>query len=145
MIFIMLIICTKVAMRYFFGTGIVGIDQISGTAMLYIAFLSAAWVLKKESHVTIDIVLAIIDATARRRMNVVASLLCAAVCLIITIFGALEVWQSWVREVRIASEIEILRAYNLAVIPLGCFLLFLQFLRRARGGVIEGSFGKEAG
>lgn len=134
MVGVMLIVCAKVALRYFFNIGIVGIDQISGTSLLYITFLSAAWVLQHEGHVTIDILVSGLGQGARKKLNVVVSLISAAVCLIVAIFGVAEVVNSWRHDIRIASEIEILRAYNLAIIPLGAGLLFLQFLRRARVG-----------
>lgn len=130
-VLVMLMVCAKVFSRYFFGVGIVGVDQISGTLLVYVTFLAAAWVLRREQHVTIDILLSSVGDGPRRWMNIVASLLGAAVCFLLMVYGTLEVWQSWQRGVRVAAELEIYRAYNLAVIPLGSFLLFIQLLRRA--------------
>jgi TRAP-type C4-dicarboxylate transport system permease small subunit len=131
MVVVMIMVCLKVFVRYVLGYGLVGVDQISGTLLLYIAFLGAGWVLKKEQHITVDIVYAALASGPRRWADVVTSAMCAAVCLVIVVFGTFEVADSWRRGVRVAAEIEMYRAVNLAVIPLGCLLLFFQFVRRA--------------
>jgi C4-dicarboxylate transporter DctQ subunit len=51
--------------------------------------------------------------------------------LTITVFGTLEVIDSIRTGVRIPAEIEMPRAVNLIVIPIGFLLLALQFLRQA--------------
>jgi len=129
-ILVMVMVCLKVFARYVLGYGFIGIDQISGTLLLYMTFLGAGWVLKKEQHITIDILYSALGAGARRWADIVTSVLCAAVCLVLVVFGTLEVVGSWQRGVLIAAEIEMSRALNLAVIPIGFLLLFLQFLRR---------------
>ena len=128
---IMLAIVIKVVFRYGLNEGLIGVDQISGTLMLYVTFLGAGWVLRSEEHVTIDLLLGAVSAKIRSRMIAVGSLVGAMICLTITIFGTLEVVSSWQRNVLIPAEIEYPRAINLAVIPLGCLFLGLQFLRRA--------------
>jgi len=130
-IVVMVMVCLKVFARYVLGYGLIGIDQISGTILLFITFLGAGWVLKKEQHITIDILYVSLGSGARRWADVVTSAMCAAVCLVIAVFGTLEVVGSWQRGILIAAEIEMSRAVNLAVIPIGFVLLFIQFLRRA--------------
>jgi len=138
---VMLIVCTKVAVRYFLGHGLIGIDQVSGTMMVYITFFGAAWVLRREEHVTIDFLVMQLGPDTRRWLNVLVSVICAAVCLILTIFGTVAVISSWQKGILIPAEIEIPRAINLAVIPLGASLLLIQFIRRGlfyyRGGDIS--------
>jgi TRAP-type C4-dicarboxylate transport system permease small subunit len=128
---VMLATTTKVVFRYGFGEGLLGIDQISGTMLLYIAFLGAAWVLRREEHVTIDLLSGALSPSSRRWLRLLGSLLGAAVCFCIALFGTLEVVTSLQKGIRIAAEIEYPRALNLVVIPFGCLLLGLQFLRRA--------------
>jgi C4-dicarboxylate transporter DctQ subunit len=70
---------------------------------------------------------------------VASSLIGAAVCLLVTVFGTMEVVTSLQRGIRIPAEIEIPRAVNLIVIPIGFLCLTLQFLRRA----IDGLMGAE--
>ncbi len=138
---VMLMVCTKVFFRYVLGQGLLGIDQITGTLMIYITFFGAAWVLRREEHVTIDFLVAGLDPNLQRWFRVVTSVVCAVVCLVLTVYGTIEVISSWQRGILIPAEIEMPRAINLAVIPLGALLLFIQFIRRAlffyRGGDVS--------
>ena len=131
LIAVMLATTIKVVFRYGLHEGLIGVDQISGTMLLYIAFLGAAWVLRREEHVTLDIVLNRVRPTLRRRMLVASSVLGGLICLTLAVAGTVEVISSLQRGVKIPSELEMPRAVNLVVIPLGCFFLGLQFLRRA--------------
>ena len=127
----MLATTVKVVFRYGLGGGLIGVDQISGTLLLYIAVLGAAWVLRRNEHVTIDLLLGRVGPRTRWFLAVLCSLVGAAVCLIITVFGTLEVIDSIQTGVRIPAEIELPRAVNLIVIPIGFLLVTLQFLRQA--------------
>ena len=131
MIAVMLATSIKVIFRYGLREGLIGVDQISGTMLLYIAFLGAAWVLRREEHVTLDIVLNAVRPAIRRNLLIVSSVVGGLICLVLAAAGVVEVISSLQRGVKIPAEIEYLRAINLAVIPLGCLLLGLQFLRRA--------------
>jgi TRAP-type C4-dicarboxylate transport system permease small subunit len=127
----MLATTVKVFFRYSLHASLIGVDQISGTLLLYIAFLGAAWVLRRDEHVTIDLLLGHVGARVRWFLMVMSSFIGAAVCLVVAIFGTVEVIGSIERGVRIPAEIEMPRAVNLVVIPFGFLCLSLQFLRRA--------------
>jgi C4-dicarboxylate transporter DctQ subunit len=131
LITVMLATTVKVIFRYGFHEGLFGIDQISGTLLLYITFLGAAWVLRREEHVSIDLLVSVLDMQTRRRLQIFGSILGAAICFCLVLFGTLEVLNSLQKGIRIPAEIEIPRAINLVVIPFGSLLLGLQFLRRA--------------
>jgi TRAP-type C4-dicarboxylate transport system permease small subunit len=129
---VMLATTIKVIFRYVLHEGLIGIDQISGTLLLYITFLGAAWVLRREEHVTIDLLVTGRRPKTRRRLHVISSIMGALICLVLTVFGTLEVIGSWQKGILIPAELEVPRAINLAVIPLGTLCLCLQFVRRAR-------------
>lgn len=138
MIVIMAMVCTKVFMRYVLGIGWLGVDQISGSLLLYITFLGAAWVLSREEHVTIDFLFGQLSAPRQRQMTVVTSTICALVCMLVFAYGVNEVIYSWNRGFLVAAELEIPRAANLAIIPVGCLLLWIQFIRRALHAASDG-------
>jgi len=131
LIAVMLTTTVKVVFRYGLREGLIGVDQISGTLLLYIALLGAAWVLRRNEHVTIDLLLGHVGPRARWFLTVVSAVIGTAVCFVITVFGTLEVIDSIQTGVRIPAEIEMPRAVNLIVIPIGFLLLMLQFLRQA--------------
>jgi len=127
----MLATTVKVFFRYGLHASLIGVDQLSGTMLLYIAFLGAAWVLRRDEHVIIDLLLSHVGPRPRWFLTVTSGFLGAAVCLVVAAFGTLEVVGSIERGVRIPAEIEMPRAVNLVVIPFGFLCMGLQFLRRA--------------
>jgi C4-dicarboxylate transporter, DctQ subunit len=129
---VMLATTIKVIFRYVLHEGLIGIDQISGTLLLYITFLGAAWVLRREEHVTIDLLVTGRSPKVRRHLHVISSVMGALVCLVLTVAGTLEVIGSWQKGILVPAELEIPRAINLLAIPLGSLCLCLQFVRRAR-------------
>lgn len=131
MVGVMLTTTVKVVFRYGLREGLIGIDQISGTMLLYITFLGAAWVLRREEHVTLDLLIGRIAPEVRRQFLIWGSVAGAAVCLVVSGFGTFETVTSWQRGIRIPAELEIPRAVNLVAIPVGCLFLGLQFARRA--------------
>lgn len=137
---VMLATILKVALRGLFGIGVIGVDQLSGNALVYLTFLGAAWVLRREEHVTMDVVLAGVQDRMRRRLTVLNSLIGAAVCFALAYFSYHAIDVSIARQVVVVTELEMPRAIGLAPIPVGAFLLGLEFLRRAlaaRGGTLE--------
>lgn len=135
---IMLATVFKVGLRGIAGEGIIGIDQLSGTAMVYMTFLGGAWVLRNNGHVTLDLVLTGASVPLRRTLIVINSLIGAATCFAVSYYGFHTLQLSIARGVMVASELEIPRAVGILPIPLGAFLLGIEFLRRAlvarRGG-----------
>lgn len=128
---IMLATVFKVGLRGIAGEGIIGIDQLSGTALVYMTFLGGAWVLRKNGHVVVDLVLIGVRTPVKRGLLILNSLVGAAVCLAVSYFGFVAVELSISRGVMVATELEIPRAIGLIPIPLGTFLLGIEFLRRA--------------
>ena len=131
MVAVMLTTTVKVVFRYGLREGLIGIDQISGTMLLYITFLGAAWVLRREEHVTLDLLVGRIAPEVRRHLLIWGSVAGALVCLAVSGFGTFETVSSLQRGIRIPAELEMPRAINLVAIPVGCLFLGLQFARRA--------------
>ena len=100
-------------------------------ALLFITFLSTAYVLKKEGHVKLDLVLNVMGTNFRTGFNALMSFVMAIVCLVIT-------WSSTHYTIYLyQSDVMIIKYYTIPqftiyfIIPLGFFLLFIQSLKRA--------------
>lgn len=75
LVFVMLSVNAEVVMRYFMRTPLVWVVEVSETLLLFITFLGAAWVLKNEGHVKMDIVLNRLKPRAQVVVNVTTSIL----------------------------------------------------------------------
>lgn len=127
----MLITVLRVVLRAGFNIGLLGVDQIAGILMVYVTFLGAGWVLRKDGHVAVDLVLVHLPPPVRRTIEIIGSLVASAACLVIAYYAVFAVKLSLERGILVAAEFEIPRAVYLVVIPVGCALLGIQFLRRA--------------
>ncbi len=132
-ILLMLGISTEVVTRYFFKTPILGMLEASEMAMLYIAFLSAAWILKKEAHVNMDLINSYLSPRALGIFNTFLSIIGAAIAFILLWYGTKVTIGVFQEGTNMPGNMDINAGYQLLVIPLGSLLLFMQFLRRAYG------------
>ena len=137
MLFLIVSICSEIVMRYFFNRPLIWVVQVSEINMLYLTFLGAAWVLKREGHVRVDILVNYLRPRTQAILGVVTSIVGAAACLVLFWYGALETWEQWTRGTYTAEIPNLPNGPILMIIPIGSFLFFIQFLRRTRRYVGE--------
>jgi TRAP-type C4-dicarboxylate transport system permease small subunit len=136
-IFMLLAINFQVVMRFVAGKGLLWILEFATYSLLYIAFLGSAWLLKSEGHVKMDLVLTRLKPRTQAALNVVTSIFGIIISLVLIWFGVGVTWEHFQEGYYIKSVIEPPTWPLLAVIPVGSFLLFIQFLRRTYGYVRE--------
>jgi TRAP-type C4-dicarboxylate transport system permease small subunit len=129
----MLVVCADVFLRYFFNRPMFWVLESTQFALVFITFLGAAWVLKNDGHVRMDIVINRFSQRTQDRINIVTSILCAVACLVVTWYGVKVWWDYFQINYLYAGSLVIPAYYLEAVIPIGGFLLFIQFLRKAYG------------
>ena len=129
--FLTLLISADVTMRYFLNQPIPHVTETTEHGLLFITFFGAAWVLKKEGHVRIDVVYNQLSPGVQALFNFVTSILGVIVCLALTWFSAQATWLAFQRGTVFATAWNLPRAPILAVIPIGSFVLFIQFLRQS--------------
>ncbi len=133
LIFIMLIVSIEVAMSSIWDRPIAWVTEISEYGLLFVAFLSAAWVLQKERHVVMNLVINQLKPGTQVLTNLVTSIMAAAMCLVTLWYSAQSTWIYFQEGTFRPSILEIHDGYIMTIIPIGCLLLFIQFLRRIYG------------
>ncbi len=126
-------IASDVALRFFFNRPIFGLIGFAEYALLWITFLLAAWVLKRDKHVKMDMVLRRLKPTAQSLVNIITSGLSAIALLIFTWYAVAVTWESFKMGYVDYTNLEPPLAPIQVIIPIGSFLLFIQLLRRMRG------------
>ena len=129
--FIMLSICWDVLGRAIAGKPLKWVLEFSEYSLLYITFLATAWVLKNERHVIIDIGLNQLSPKTRALFNIATSVLGAIICLFLTWYGWDVSWDHLQRGLYQPTATEPPDFPIFVIIPIGSFLLVIQFLRRA--------------
>ncbi|MBO33689.1 MAG: hypothetical protein CMM74_12060 [Rhodospirillaceae bacterium] len=131
LIFITGSVCLEVVMRYGFDNPLIWVVEVSENALLFIAFLGAAWVLRNKGHVQVDILINSIRKKHFHRLGILTSLIGVAVSAILAIWGAITTWDHWMRGIYKPTVLEIPSWILLIVIPIGSFLLGIRFIRQA--------------
>lgn len=133
LVLITLTVVTEIIMRTFWNRPITGTVQIIGYALLYMTFLGAAWLLRDDGHVKMEVVLARLKPGTQALLNIITSTLGAIVCLIIAWYGVRVLRYILQVDYRAIQELEVSLFPIVLIIPVGSFLLFIQFLRRTYG------------
>ena len=131
MLFSLTSVCVDVALRYFFNKPTGWVLQVSEYILLYIPFMAAAFVLREDGHIRVDIILNRLGSKAQELLNTLTSILASAVLLVLTYYGGYITLDFYQRNVPTLKYLKIPEYLVVAIIPVGCFLFALQFLRRA--------------
>lgn len=126
-------ICFDVFVRYFFGKSVVWLIEVTEYILLSICFLGTAWLLRKEGHVNVDILVVKLNPKNRALFAMVTSFLGTITCSVVAWYSLEVVWDHFRTGIRLITPLEPPRYTVMAVIPLGLILLVIQFVRRFYG------------
>jgi len=129
-IFMMLAISYSVLTRYLFNRPIAWIVEISSYLMLYITFLGTAWLLRCDGHVEIDLFTSHLNLKRQALLKAVTSVGGALVGFVLTWKGALVTIDYFRRGVTIMGILNTPQFLLMAIIPIGGFLLLVEFILR---------------
>lgn len=126
-----IIVCVEIVARYFLNRPQAWVLETTEYFLLWLTFLGATWVLKKEGHVKIDIVIKYLNPKYQALVNAITSLIAATICFVVFWYGLQVSWDYYQRGVIIPKTLQPLKSPILIIIPVGSFLLSIQFLIRA--------------
>lgn len=118
----------EVFMRYFLNRPQEWVVEFSEYSLLYITFLSCAYILKKEGHITVDIVISHFGLKKKRFLSVLQYGVSAIISSVFLYIGAKTTLDHYARGIYNPTVLQIPMAYVLMVIPVGGFFLFVQSL-----------------
>lgn len=102
-------------------------------SLVYVCFLAAAWLLRSEGHVVLDVVVTRLKPKAQALLNSGTSVVGAITCLV-TGWAGVVMTLDYIQIGYIGSDIILINtAFILGIVPVGTLLLFIQFVRRAYG------------
>lgn len=135
--FSMLSVNVEIFYRFFVGKAQLWVVEVSEYILLIMTFLGAAWVLKKDGHVRMDVLVNRLEPRAQLTLNIITSAVGAIFCLVIVWYGTDVTWDNYQRGTTFYKAVGFPKAPIMAAIPIGSFLLFIQFLRRTRGYLMK--------
>ena len=130
LVYIVVSVTVDVICRYLFNHPLPYTLDISEILLLFITFLTAAWVMKQDGHVKMDFVLASMKAEHQALMCAISSILAAIICLIFFWYGTAVTLDLFRRKIIYGVMLELPRAPIISVIPLSFLFLFFQTIKK---------------
>lgn len=109
--------------------GPVWIVQFNEYAMLFATFLGTAWLLAKGKHVSIELIVSRFNQRGQKIFELFHSIMGIGLSSTLCYYGTMTTIENFRRNVIHVQAVDVPMAYLLFVIPLGFFLLLLQFVR----------------
>ena len=129
--FAMLAVCVDVVLRYLFNRPIGWVLQFSEYVLLYAPFLGAAYVLKRDGHINVDLLVGRLGPRAKAWFGLWSAILGFGVMCIVTYVGCTVTLDHYQRGVPSLGTIRIPEFLVFLAVPLGAAPFALEFLRQA--------------
>lgn len=126
----------EVIMRYFLNAPSRWVLPSTQYIIIYLAYLPAAYLLRQNRHVTVDILLEAVPQKAKMVMMVASSFIGLAVCLVLTWLTFDQAWYSFKFGLHFTEGLDIPQYWVFGVIPFGFLLLSLQWVREIQKNVV---------
>lgn len=128
--FITISVCAGILSRYFLNRPIAWVLEISEYSLLYITFLVVAWVLRKEGHVSVDLVFNRLSPRNQLIVSIFTSMIAGIAFFLVTFYGVKVTWKLLQTGYFTPTILELPKFAISLIIPLGTFLLFIQIIRK---------------
>jgi C4-dicarboxylate transporter DctQ subunit len=125
----MLGVALDVTSRYFFGSPIAWMFEVTEYALLYVPCLGMGWLARERGHVAINSFVLMLPQSAQRVMFVVTTAVTAAVCALIAYWGAIVTLDRFSRATVVDQMIRTPEYVIVWVIPFGFALAAIAFTR----------------
>lgn len=133
LISMVLLVSYAVFMRYLFSNPPGWDIEITEYMMLYLTFLTAAWLLKKQGHISIDLIYERLNPRAKLLLDLIVSALGVIICLVLTWYAGASTWDHIQRHAVVTETLKFPKAILLGIIPVGFLLLTIGFVRQTSG------------
>lgn len=124
-----IIVSYNVVMRYFVGKPPVWAIETTEYILVFSTFLAAAWVLKQDGHVKIDILVVRLPRKSQHVLNVVVAFLGIVACGLLAWYGIQATYSLYCRDVIMIKMIPWPKWVLVAPIPIGILFTLVQFIR----------------
>jgi TRAP-type transport system small permease protein len=107
-------------------------DEVSESSLYLIALLAAPWLLRREQHIRVDILLQVLPQRLARYGEWLVDVLALICCLTVTYYGARTTIASYQAGYMTMKTLTTPEWWHLSVIPAAFFLLSCEMLFRMR-------------
>lgn len=116
--------------RYLGYAGFVWGVQFTEYSLLWMTLLAAAWVLKRDKHVSVDLITSHLSPRTKVYFDLFHSVMGIVVCAVFFWYGTVVTWGQYRRGVTDIQVVDVPKYLILIIIPIGFLLLVMQFSRK---------------
>jgi len=124
--FLMLAISYEVVARYLFSATTLWINDVTGYLMLALTFLGGAFVMARDGHTRVDILVVHAGTRLRAFVAVFNNLVIIAVSIVMAGASGYVVWDAWQRNVQTTGIVDVPRWVIISPIFIGFLLLCIE-------------------
>jgi TRAP-type C4-dicarboxylate transport system permease small subunit len=121
-------VCLNVLFRYFLNRPMQWVIEFSEYSLLFMTYLGTAWVLREGGHVRMDMFVNRLGLRGQALVNSITYFVGGLMCGSLTYYSAYNAWSKFETGIRFESMLRFPMGPIFAVVPIGFFLLFIQFL-----------------
>ncbi len=136
LVFIVGAVCYTIGMRYFFKQTTIWIMQTTEYALLWIVFLATTWLLREGGHITTDIIYVHLDDKTKAYLDAIMFFIGGLACMVMLYFGITYMYECITCNVTDVRAVTVPKSAVFVIIPIGSFLLTIQFFRMAWGRLL---------
>lgn len=126
MLFLVFSISYGVLMRYFFNDPVAWTVEVNEYLMVYVTFLTIAWTLQQNGHVTVEILINKMQHKVKKAVHILTYLVTMVVFLIVFWFSFVAVLDLYERNVVALKILEVPRYITFLPICIGSLLFALR-------------------
>lgn len=115
--------------RYFFNKPLAWNVEFSEYTLLLVTFLSAAWILKNDGHVRLEIIISKLHSSKRIILDIISLILILIISIVLLIYGIKVSYNYYLSGILTEGMILIPRFIIIMIIPLSSILLIIQALK----------------
>ncbi len=130
---IWLLLCAEVVSRYFWSKPMGWPSEIAIYNLVWICFLGSAWLLRKDGHVSVNVLISKLSTENAARINGLISIICTILCLVVAWYSGMVTLELFQANVKFPTILELPKGPIEMIVPIGSLLLSVQFARRSYG------------
>ena len=128
-----LAVTVDVLLRYSLGITWTGLFEITEYSLLWITFLSTAWILKIDGHIRVDLLLNYLNPRHRAIMNSISYIIGIFLLVLITWYSLKITLYDYQESIILPTYLKPSKWYLEIIVPVGYFLLLIEMLRKTYG------------
>lgn len=125
---ITLLVSYNALSRWWMGQTVPGSNQVVEAGLVWLTFLGAAWILRRDGHVKVDVLYMVLPDRIVRYLWYLGMILAALATAGMVYFSAVEVLKQFESGRRVYGQIAFERWIIMWMIPFGFAMLALEFL-----------------